>query len=133
VFEGEECAHARREAVVMLEYLPVLLFVAVGLGFGAVTIAASSLIVPRRVAPEKMRAYECGVDPVGDARGRFSVKFYMVAVLFILFDIEAVFLYPWAVSFRGLGLYGLIEMVLFILILLAGYLYLLKKRALEWE
>jgi NADH-quinone oxidoreductase subunit A len=73
------------------------------------------------------------VDPVGDARGRFNVKFYMVAVLFILFDIEAVFLYPWAVAFRQLGLYGLIEMVLFIFILLAGYLYLLKKRALEWE
>jgi NADH-quinone oxidoreductase subunit A len=80
-----------------------------------------------------MSAYECGVDPVGDARGRFNVKFYMVAVLFILFDIEAVFLYPWAVAFRQLGLYGLIEMVLFIVILLAGYLYLLKKRALEWE
>ena len=117
----------------MLEYLPVLLFVAVGLGFGAVTILASSLIVPRRVAPEKMSAYECGVDPVGDARGRFNIRFYMIAVLFILFDIEAVFLYPWAVAFNALGLYGLIEMVLFIVILLVGYLYLLKKRALEWE
>ena len=117
----------------MLEYLPVLLFVAVGLGFGAVTILASSIIEPRRVSPEKVSAYECGVDPVGDARGRFNVKFYMVAVLFILFDIEAVFLYPWAVAFNALGLYGLIEMVLFIVILLAGYLYLLKKRALEWE
>jgi NADH-quinone oxidoreductase subunit A len=117
----------------MLEYLPVLLFVAVGLGFGAVTIAASSLIVPQRHTPEKMSAYECGVDPVGDARGRFNIKFYMVAVMFILFDIEAVFLYPWAVAFHQLGVYGLIEMVLFIVILLAGYLYLLKKRALEWE
>ena len=117
----------------MLEYLPVLLFVAVGLGFGAVTIGLSSIIVPRRITPEKVAAYECGVDPVGDARGRFTVKFYMVAVLFILFDIEVVFLYPWAVAFRWLGLYGLIEMVLFIVILLAGYLYLLKKRALEWE
>jgi len=117
----------------MLEYLPVLVFVAVGLGFGAVTIAASSLIVPMRTTPEKSSAYECGVDPVGDARGRFNIRFYIVAVLFILFDIEAVFLYPWAVSFRQLGLYGLVEMVLFILILLVGYLYLLKKRALEWE
>jgi NADH-quinone oxidoreductase subunit A len=117
----------------MLPYLPVLLFVIVGLGFGAVTIGLSTIIVPRRVTPAKEMAYECGVDPVGDARGRFSVKFYMVAVLFILFDIEAVFLYPWAVSFHQLGLYGLVEMVLFIAILLAGYLYLLKKRALEWE
>src|SRR5262245_50841 len=117
----------------MLEYLPVLLFVAVGLGFGAVTILASSLIVPRRVAPEKMSAYECGVDPVGDARGRFNIKFYMIAVLFILFDIEAVFLYPWAVAFNALRFYVLHEMLLFIVILLVGYLYLLKKRALEWE
>ena len=117
----------------MLEYLPVLLFVVVGVGFGAVTIAASSLIVPRRVTPEKVAAYECGVDPVGDARGRFTVKFYMVAVLFILFDIEAVFLYPWAVTFRQLGLYGLIEMILFIVILFVGYVYLLQKRALEWD
>jgi NADH-quinone oxidoreductase subunit A len=117
----------------MLAYLPILLFVVVGLGFGSVTIGLSTFIVPRRVNPVKTAAYECGVDPVGDARGRFSIKFYLVAVMFILFDIEAVFLYPWAVSFRWLGLYGLIEMVLFIAILLAGYVYLLKKRALEWE
>ena len=89
--------------------------------------------MPRRAIRREDVAYECGVDPVGDARGRFSVKFYLVAVLFILFDIEAVFLYPWAVAFQQLGLYGLIEMVLFIVILLVGYLYLLKKRALEWE
>jgi len=117
----------------MLEYLPVLLFVIVALGFGAVTIGASHLIVPRRFTRVKEMPYECGVEPVGDARGRFSIKFYLVALLFILFDIEAIFLYPWAVSFKQLGLYGLIEMLLFILILLAGYLYLLKKRALQWD
>ncbi|HEV2104200.1 MAG TPA: NADH-quinone oxidoreductase subunit A [Candidatus Eisenbacteria bacterium] len=117
----------------MLEYLPVLLFVIVAFAFAAGTIGLSTFIVPRRTTPAKEQAYECGVDPVGNARGRFSVKFYLVAVLFILFDIEAVFLYPWAVSFRALGLYGLVEMLLFILILLAGYLYLLKKRALEWQ
>jgi len=70
---------------------------------------------------------------VGDARRRFNIKFYLVAVLFILFDIEAVFLYPWAVAFRQLGLYGLVEMLLFILILFVGYVYLLRKRALEWD
>jgi len=117
----------------MLAYLPVLLFVVVGIGFAAVTIGLSTFIVPRRTSAVKNSPYECGVEPVGDARGRFSVKFYLVAVLFILFDIEAVFLYPWAVSFRMLGAYGLIEMVLFIAILLVGYIYLLKKRALEWE
>ena len=77
--------------------------------------------------------YESGMTPIGSARERFSVKFYMVAMLFILFDIEAVFLYPWSVAFRQLGLYGLIEMVLFIVILFVGYVYLLKKRALEWD
>ncbi len=117
----------------MLSYLPVLLFVLVGLGFAAVTIGLSTFIVPRYKNAVKDSPYECGVEPVGNARSRFSVKFYLVAVLFILFDIEAVFLYPWAVTFRQLGLYGLIEMILFILILLVGYLYLIKKRALEWE
>ena len=117
----------------MIEYLPILLFLLVAVGFAAGTIFASELIVPIRRNAVKNSAYECGVEPVGDARGRFSVKFYLVAVLFILFDIEAVFLYPWAASFRWLGLYGLIEMILFILILFVGYLYLLKKKALEWE
>jgi NADH-quinone oxidoreductase subunit A len=117
----------------MLSYLPVLLFVLVGLGFAAVTIGLSTFIVPRYKNAVKDSPYECGVEPVGNARSRFSVKFYLVAVLFILFDIEAVFLYPWAVSFKWLGLYGVIEMVLFIAILLAGYFYLLRKRALEWE
>jgi len=115
------------------EYLPVLMFLLVAIGFSGGTILLSSLIVPRRKNRVKMSAYECGVDPVGDARARFSIKFYLVAVLFILFDIEAVFLYPWAVAFRQLGLYGLIEMVLFIVILFVGYIYVLKKRALEWE
>jgi NADH-quinone oxidoreductase subunit A len=117
----------------MRQYLPVLLFLLAALSFGAGTIAMSTFIVPRRRNAVKDAPYECGVEPVGDARARFSVKFYVVAVLFILFDIEAVFLYPWAVAFKQLGLYGLIEMLLFILILLVGYLYLLKKRALEWE
>jgi NADH-quinone oxidoreductase subunit A len=117
----------------MKEYVPVLLFLLVAIAFAGGTIGLSTLIVPRRRNPVKMSAYECGVEPVGDARERFSIKFYLVAVLFILFDIEAVFLYPWAVAFRRLGLYGLIEMVLFILILLVGYVYLLRKRALEWE
>ena len=117
----------------MKAYVPVLLFLLVAIAFAGGTIGLSSIIVPRRRNSVKMSTYECGVDPVGDARERFSVKFYLVAVLFILFDIEAVFLYPWAVAFRQLGLYGLVEMVLFILILLVGYVYLLKKRALDWE
>ena len=117
----------------MREYLPVLMFAIMAVLFAAVTIGVSTIIVPRRTSARKLAPYECGVEPVGDARTRFQIKFYLVAVLFILFDIEAVFLYPWAVAFRQLGLYGLIEMALFILILFVGYVYLLKKRALEWE
>jgi len=117
----------------MREYVPVLLFLLVAIAFAGGTILLSSIIVPQRRNSVKNSAYECGVDPVGSARQRFTIKFYLVAVLFILFDIEAVFLYPWAVAFKQLGMYGLIEMLLFILILLVGYLYLLKKRALEWE
>ena len=116
----------------MREYIPVLLFLLVAIGFAGGTIGLSSIIVPQRRNNVKNSSYECGVEPVGDARERFSVKFYLVAVLFILFDIEAVFLYPWAVAFKQLGLYGLIEGLLFIGILLVGYLWVLKKRALEW-
>ena len=117
----------------MREYLPVLLFLIAAIAFAGGTLTMSTFLVPRRRNAIKNAAYECGVDPVGDARQRVTVKFYLVAVLFILFDIEAVFLYPWAVTFRQLGLYGLVEMLLFILILMVGYLYLIKKRALEWE
>jgi NADH-quinone oxidoreductase subunit A len=117
----------------MREYLPVLMFLGVAIAFAAGTIGMSTFIVPRRSNPSKDSAYECGIEPVGDARRRFNIKFYLVAVLFILFDIETVFLYPWAVAFRKLGLYGLVEMLLFILILFVGYVYLLKKRALEWD
>ena len=117
----------------MKEYVPIGMFAVVAFLFAVVTIALSTIIVPMRRPRVKTAAYECGVEPVGNARQRFSIKFYLVAVLFILFDIEAVFLYPWAVSFRQLGLYGLVEMALFIVILFIGYVYLLKKRALEWE
>ena len=116
----------------MTAYLPILLALAVAAGFAAVTTFLSSIIVPMRRNRVKNSPYECGIEPVGNARARFPVKFYLVAVLFILFDIEAVFLYPWAVTFHQLGLYGLIEMALFIVILFVGYVYLLKKRALEW-
>ena len=117
----------------MRNYIPILMFLLAAIAFAGSTILLSSLIVPRRKNRVKMSDYECGVEPVGDARERFSIKFYLVAVLFILFDIEAVFLYPWAVAFRQLGLYGLVEMLLFIGVLLIGYVYVLKKRALEWE
>ena len=115
------------------DWVPVLIFLILVTAFGVVSLFMSWLLGVRKPSQRKLSPYECGVTPIGTARERVSVKFYLVAVLFILFDIEAVFLYPWAVSFRQLGLYGLIEMSLFILILFVGYVYLLKKRALEWE
>ncbi len=117
----------------MSAYLPILVALAVAVGFVVLVMLVSALVVPMRPGRVKSAPYECGIEPVGTARARFPVKFYLVAVLFILFDIEAVFLYPWAVSFRALGLVGLVEMALFFVILFVGYLYLLKKRALEWE
>jgi NADH-quinone oxidoreductase subunit A len=117
----------------MREYLPILMFIVIGIGFAAVTLGLSEIIVPRTKNARKLAPYECGLEPVGTARQRIEVKFYLVAVLFILFDIEAVFMYPWAVAFRHLGLYGLIEMVLFVAVLLVGYLYLLQKKALDWN
>jgi NADH:ubiquinone oxidoreductase subunit 3 (chain A) len=94
---------------------------------------ANELFGPRRPTDEKTSTYESGMEPVRTARERFSVKFYLVAMLFIVFDIEIVFMYPWAVLFRQLGMFGFIEMVVFIAILLVGYIYILKKGALQWH
>ena len=104
-----------------IDYLPVLVFFIIAVGFPVVIIALSSIVGPRKPTPEKMMPYECGVDPIGSARKRLSVKFYLVAMLFVVFDIEAVFLYPWAVVFKDLGMFGFIEMGFFILILFIIY------------
>jgi NADH-quinone oxidoreductase subunit A len=114
-------------------YLPILLLVLVAIGFGACSLIFSSLIGPKKPSKLKLQPHESGCDPVGTARERYSIKFYMIAVLFILFDIEAVFLYPWAILYKKLGVFGLVEMGLFIVILFVGYIYVWKKGALEWE
>ena len=119
----------------MLEigYLSIFIFFALTVGFALFTVFLSSLLGRRRVTPQKMLPYECGMDPVGPARNPFSVRFYLIAMLFIIFDIEAVFLYPWAVIFQELKVFGLIEMAVFIAILLIGFIYIWKRGALEWE
>ena len=118
----------------MLEsYLPILVLIAVALMFALGSVIFSFLIGPKKPSAVKLAPYECGMPLVGTARQRFSVKFYLVAMLFILFDIETVFLYPWAVVFKDLGMFGFVEMGVFILILLVGYIYVWKKGALEWE
>ena len=109
----------------------VMLLMATGIAVGMVVM--TSILGPNRYFPDKMEPFECGESQIVSPRQRFSVKFYLVAVLFVLFDIEAVFFFPWAILFKRLGLYGLIEMLLFILILGIGLLYVWKRGGLDWE
>ncbi len=120
------------------DFLPVFLYLLVVIAIGAGGIVGlSRLIGPRRDTAEKLSPYECGVPPVGDAREKFPMRYYVIGMLFILFDLEIIFLYPWAVIFKNLnaswGLLGLIEMAVFVLVLLVGYLYVWRKGALEWD
>jgi NADH-quinone oxidoreductase subunit A len=113
-------------------WLGVVIMIVLGAGFGGVMIGLSKLLGPRNPTPEKLAPYECGMPAVGDARERQSVKFYLVAMIFLLFDIEVAFLYPWAVSLRDLGWSGFIQIVTFFLILLVGFLYVWRKGVLDW-
>ena len=115
------------------QYVPIMIMLGIGVLMAVGFSMASTLFGPKRPTEEKLSTYESGMDPVGTAKERVSVKYYLVAMLFIVFDVEVIFLYPWAVNFRILGLFGFIEMVLFILILLVGYYYIVKKGALRWE
>jgi NADH-quinone oxidoreductase subunit A len=114
-------------------YLPVLIHFLVVVVVAAAILGLSSWVGVKRPSRVKLSPYECGIPPVGDARDRFSVSFYLVAMLFILFDVEVVFLYPWAIIFKSLKWFGFFEMLLYMAILLAGYVYLWKKGALDWK
>ncbi len=114
-------------------FLPVVIFLLIGAAMGFGLLFVGWLIRPRTPYPEKLLTYESGITPFMDANQKFSIRYYIVAMLFLIFDIEAVFLYPWAVAFNKIGLFGLIEMVIFIIILLVGYFYAWKKGALQWE
>lgn len=114
-------------------YFPVLVQVVIAAALAAGLIAASSLLGKRASSPQKDTPYECGIAPTGSARERFSVKFYLVGMIFILFDIEAVFLYPWAVVFRELKMFAFMEMLIFIVVILVGFFYVWKKGALDWS
>jgi len=114
-------------------YVPLLIHVLLAMLLAGALVFLSWAVGNRKPTAAKMQAYECGMRPTGDAREPFSVKFYLVAMLFILFDVEAIFLYPWAVVYaKQLGLFGFVEMMLYIAILLTGYIYLWKKGALDW-
>ncbi len=114
-------------------YVSVLLLLVIAVVLAVAFVFLSQALGPKRYDPVKYSVYECGVDPITPASVRFSVKFYLIALLFILFDLEAAFIYPWAVIFRELGVFGFIEMAIFIAILLAGLIYAWKKGALEWQ
>jgi NADH-quinone oxidoreductase subunit A len=118
----------------MLEnWLPILIFFVLIAGFAAGNIVISWVMGVQKPNPLKLTAYESGMNPIGDARERYSVQFYVVAMLFLLFDVEAIFLFPWAVVFRELRLVAFVEMLVFIGVILAGFVYVWKKGALEWD
>jgi NADH-quinone oxidoreductase subunit A len=114
-------------------YVPILILLGVSLANAVGIMVLTHLVSPYRPTPAKQDPYESGMIPLGNTRERFSVKFYVVAILFIVFDIETVFLVPWSVMFRDLGLFGFVEMLVFMIVLLVGYIYIWKKGALEWD
>jgi NADH-quinone oxidoreductase subunit A len=116
----------------MPSYAPILILGVVALGFGVVTLALSHLVGRPRPNPQKSSSYECGMPPIGTARERFPIKFYLVCMVFILLDVDAAFLYPWALVFKGLGLFGLVEMAIFMALLAGGFAYAWKVGALDW-
>lgn len=117
----------------LLEYVPILYLLLVAIGFGVVTVLLSSLFGPKNRTREKVASYECGLPSEGIQYAQTPIKFYVFALLFLIFDLECAFLYPWAVHYNKLGLFGFVEMLIFILILLICYIYVWKKGALEWE
>lgn len=116
-----------------INYLPILIQLIVALGFVVTTMVATHFLGPKRKGAEKLENFECGIESQGNARVPFSIKYFLTAILFVLFDVEVIFLYPWAVNFKALGLFGFVEMVVFIAFLLLGFLYIVKKGALKWE
>ena len=117
----------------LLEYLPILLFIGIAVGLGAVLLVVPFIVAPSKPDPEKLSAYECGFNAFGDARMKFDVRFYLVSILFIIFDLEVSFLFPWAIVFREIGLFGFWSMMVFLGVLTIGFIYEWRKGALEWD
>ena len=116
-----------------VDYFPIVLMFIVAAGFVVTTMVVTHLLGPQRKSKVKLDTFECGIESQGNARLPFSIKYFMVAILFVLFDVEVIFLYPWAVNFRALGAVGFIEMLVFMAFLLVGFFYIIKKQALKWE
>jgi NADH-quinone oxidoreductase subunit A len=113
-------------------YVPILIFILVAIAFGIVTLMMARLVAPQRSTTVKLAPYECGIEPKSDARDRYSIKYYLVAMLFVIFDVETVFMYPWAVILDELAWFGLIEILVFLFILVTGYFYAWREGALDW-
>jgi NADH-quinone oxidoreductase subunit A len=113
-------------------YLPIFIFLAIAILFPTVTIIVAKLIRPSAPSLTKLEAYECGIKAASDSRGRYTVRFYIIAILFVIFDVETIFLFPWAIRYKSLGWFGVAEMVVFLAILIVGYIWAYKKGALEW-
>jgi NADH-quinone oxidoreductase subunit A len=116
-----------------VDYFPILMQMLLAVGFVAGTIFISGKLGPKRSSVNKDKNFECGIESVGNARIPFSVKYFLVAILFVLFDVEVIFMYPWAVNFRAMGVEGLIKMGIFMFLLIVGFFYVMKKKGLEWE
>ena len=114
-------------------YVPILLFVLIATGFAVFTLLLSRLVHAEKPGTVKLQPYECGIEPLSDPRDRYSVRYYLIAMLFVIFEVETVFMFPWAVSLGRLAVFGLVEMLLFLLILIVGYAYAWRKGALEWQ
>lgn len=115
------------------DFIPILMQAGLAIGFVVAIIIISGLLGPKRHSKNKDKNFECGIESIGNARIPFSVKYFLVAILFVLFDVEVIFLYPWAVNFKEMGIEGMVKMVIFMLLLLVGFFYIIKKKALEWE
>lgn len=113
-------------------YLPIFMFIGLAFLFPVVTLLVAKLVRPSTGGVGKLSAYECGVDPEGDARDRYAIRYYLVAILFVVFDVETIFLFPWAIIYQQTMLFFLVEMLVFLGILLVGYIWIIKKRAIEW-
>lgn len=116
-----------------MDYLPIVIMLLIAVGFAVVSLWATHALGPKRKTKIKLESFECGVETQGNARVPFSIKYFLVAILFVLFDVEVIFMYPWAANFKELGLLGIIEVFSFIALLLVGFYYMLSKKALRWE
>ena len=121
------------KAYLPIDYLPIFLQFLFAAGFVTITILGTHFLGPKKTTSKKLEVFECGIEAQGNARNPFAIKYFLTAILFVLFDVEVIFMYPWAVNFRELGIVGFIEMLLFMALLLAGFYYVIKRKALDWE